>query len=545
MILPFKKIRMKLLTQIVLLITIVVMISMILVNALFTFMLENVLQKNMGQQAMMVAQLTAKNEDIIGAFDDQDPSEVIQPIAEMIRMSTGASYVVIGNREGIRYSHPNPSYIGKRMGTSNEPIFQHNDSIIYEGTGISGPAIKAKTPVWNSKGEVVGVSSVGFLMNDFEKRVSEYKARIIGLSFLLLLLGVAGAILIARRVKKLIFGLEPEEISFVFKEKEATLESIRDAIVAVNMEHKVISMNKRARELFQEDQLAIGGQIQNIRVQEIIKEVIEKRVGQINRNIILGHQLYVMDLSPILEQHEVKGVVLTIRTVSEIEQLTDEVTKIKAFSDNMRAQNHEYLNKLNTIYGLLSLEQYDKAMEMISGEVKERQDMIEFLMSSVKDPLIAACLLGKMNRSKELKVTLEIDQESHLMGVPQTIDSKVLVTILGNIIDNAMEAAKEKQGLDAMVRVSFTDLGRDLVFDVEDNGAGVPKERENSIFLEGFSTKNGENRGLGLSIVKNSLAILDGHIYIGESHLGGARFTIAIPKGNEGDETCPMDRLPS
>lgn len=527
---PLKKIRMKLLTQIVLLITVVVIISMFLVNALFTFMLENVLQRNMGQQAMMVAQLTAKNEDIIHAFDLQDPSKTIQPIAEMIRNVTGASYVVIGNKDGIRYSHPNPSYIGKPMGTSNEAVFQDKESIIYEGAGISGPAIKAKTPIWNSEGEVIGVSSVGFLMNDFERRVSQYKVKIIGLSILLLMIGITGAILIARRVKKLIFGLEPEEISFIFKEKEATLESIRDAIVAVNMEHKVISMNKRARELFQEDQLAIGGKIQNVRVKEIIQQVIDKREGQTNQNIILGHQLYVLDLSPILEKKEVKGVVLTIRTVSEIEQLTDEVTKIKAFSDNMRAQNHEYLNKLNTIYGLLSLEQYDKAMEMISCEVKERQDMIEFLMSSVKDPLIAACLLGKMNRSKELKVSLEIDQESHLMGVPQTIDSRVLVTILGNIIDNAMEAAKEKQGSDAAVKVSFTDLGRDLVFDVEDNGAGVPKEWEDSIFMEGFSTKNGENHGLGLNIVKNSLAILKGHIYVGKSHLGGARFTITIPK---------------
>ncbi|MEW9671887.1 ATP-binding protein [Ammoniphilus sp. 3BR4] len=531
MFLPLRKIRMKLLTQIVLLITIVVLISMFLVNALFTFMIENIIEKNLGQQAMMVAKLAAENEDIIQGFEDQDPPRVIQPIAERIREVTGASYVVIGNREGIRYSHPNRSYIGKRMGTSNEAVFIERESIIYEGVGISGPAIKAKTPIWNAKGQLIGVSSVGFLLYDFERRVTEYKARIIALSILLLLIGVVGAILIARRVKKLIFGLEPEEISFIFKEKEATLESIRDAIVAVNMEHKVTSMNKRARELFQGDQLAIGGTIPNERVQDMLKEVIQKKEGQINQNMILGHQQYVLDFAPILEQNEVKGVVLTIRTVSEIEQLTDEVSKIKSFSDNMRAQNHEYLNKLNTIYGLLALKQYDKAMDMISGEVKERQDMIEFLMSSVKDPLIAACLLGKLNRSKELKVSLEIDQESHLVGVPQSIDSKVLVTILGNLIDNAMEAAKEKQGMNAVVKVSFTDLGLDLLFDVEDNGTGVPEVWEDSIFVEGFSTKSGENRGLGLAIVKNSLALLNGQIYIAKSHLGGARFTIAIPKG--------------
>jgi two-component system CitB family sensor kinase len=520
--------RISLLNQMVLLISVVVLISMGIGTALFSLLLDDILDRYIGQQAMTVAKLAAMNEHIISGFDAKDPAKTIQPIAETIRKTTGASYVVIGNKEGIRYSHYDPKQIGLPMGTSNDPVFLENRSVIYRGSGISGPAIKAKTPIVNSKGETIGVSSVGFVMSEVEQRVAEYKSRVIQFSLLLLAGGITGAIIIARRVKRLIFGLEPEEISFLFTEKAAILESIRDATVAVDMRGRVVSMNKRARELLQED-LTVGKSIANPQITEIIKSV-NKNTQETNHKILLGHEIFITDYSPILHENEVRGVVFTFRPESEIEQLTEEITKISSFSDNMRAQNHEYLNRLNTLYGLLKLKEYDKALEMITDEVKERQDIIAFLMDSVKEPFIAACLLGKINRSKELKVTLEIDQESYLNEIPPSIDPKVLVTILGNLIDNAMEAALSHQGPEASVKISFTDLGRDIIFDIEDNGPGVPKDWETKIFESGVTTKAGENRGLGLAIVKSSIEHLNGHITLAKSNLGGSRFTVVVPK---------------
>ncbi|MFS0918174.1 ATP-binding protein [Brevibacillus sp. 179-C 1.1 NHS] len=523
-----KKARISLLTQMVLLISIVVLISMGIGTALFSFILDDILDRYIGQQAMTVAKLSAMNERIIAAFETDNPSEKIQPIAETIRLETGASYVVIGNKDGIRYSHYDPDQIGLPMGTSNDPVFLENRSVIYRGSGISGPAIKAKAPIVNKKGETIGVSSVGFVMSDVEKRVAEYKERVVALSLVLLVIGIIGAFIIARRVKRLIFGLEPEEISFLFTEKAAILESIRDATVAVDMQGRVVSMNKRARALLEED-LTIGKPIASPQIRDIIHSV-NRNTQEMNYKILLGHEIFITDYSPILSNNEVRGVVFTFRPESEIEQLTEEITKISSFSDNMRAQNHEYLNRLNTIYGLLKLKEYDKALELITDEVKERQDILAFIMSSVKEPFIAACLLGKINRSKELKVILEIDQDSYLGNVPDSIDTKVLVTILGNLIDNAMEAALEYRGSDAMVHVSFTDLGGDIIFDIEDNGHGVSKELEPRIFESGVTTKSGENRGLGLAIVKNAIELLEGQISLGTSDLGGARFTVVVPK---------------
>jgi two-component system CitB family sensor kinase len=292
----------------------------------------------------------------------------------------------------------------------------------------------------------------------------------------------------------------------------------------------VLSTNKRARELLMDNLPLDDSIIQNTRLRDMIQEVISSKKGRINQKVFIGDQLYVIDFSLVMQMNQIAGVVLTIRTEFEIEQLIDEVSKIKSYSENMRALNHEFLNKLNTIYGLLSIEEYDKARELISSEVKERQSTIVFLMTAVKDPLLVACLLGKINRSKELKVNLTIDEESSLSEMPDSVDTKLLVTILGNILDNAMEAAKEKNDEGAVVTVSFTDIGRDIIFDIQDNGSGISEKEQHDIFTEGYTTKIGKNRGIGLSIVKNSLAQLNGQVYITHSFLGGAKFTLVVPK---------------
>lgn len=525
-----KYFKRNLLTQMTLLIIVVILISTVLVSVLFSFMLDNLVKLYMGEQALVVAELAAQNEDIIEAFDDENPSFVIQKISEQIQRTTKADYVTIANRQSTRYSHPNPKNIGKPTATSNEPVFQEGEPIIYSGNGISGPAIKAKAPIFNEQGDIIGVSSVGFLINNVEKQIGDYHQKLFQLAIIPLIIGFCGAILIARRLKKLTFGLEPEEISFIFKEKEATLESITDATITVNTDKKITSMNKRARELFYSEPLMINSIIKEGRLNFYIDEVIESNQSQTNKKLLIDKNLYVLDASPISDHNRVKGIVLTIRPLSEIKQLTNEFSKINEFTENMRAQNHEFLNKLNTIYGLLMLQQYDRALKIVSNEVSERQDIISFLMTSVKDPLIAACLLGKVNRAKELHVQLVIDEGSRLDAVLDEVKSNHFVPLIGNVIENGVEAARLHSGHNAQVKVSFTNLGKDIVFDIEDNGPGIPVELEEHIFQTGFTSKQGENHGLGLAIVKNALEVLNGQIYIDKSELGGARFTIVIPQ---------------
>lgn len=536
MIKAFKNIRFSLLTQLTLLLAFVVILSTFLVSILFSSMVEKMVEEYMGKQAMTVAKLTAQNEVILNSFEEDNPSLKMQPIAETIRKTTGASYVTIANMKGIRYTHPNPSLIGKHTLTSNEASLQRHQSVIYKDTGISGPAIKAKTPIWNKKREVIGVSSVGFLLNDVEKQVSSYKTKIIQLAGIPLAAGILGAIVIARRIRKIILGLEPEEISLLFKEKEATLESIRDATIAIDTNYRVTSMNKKARMLFGDQIVKKGYKIKDEQLKKLLMEVAAFKEERVNKTVLFETHFLIVDLSPMLQNDQLKGMVLTARPVSEVEKVTKELSKIKDFSENMRAQNHEFLNKLNTLYGLLCLGQTERAINIISQEVRERQDVISFLISSVADPLVAACLLGKLNRSKELQVSLEIEEESSLSVLLTIEESQQLVSVIGNVIDNALEAARRKNGDKGKVYISFTDFGKDMIFDVEDNGEGVPPHMEEIIFKEGYTTKKEGNHGIGLTIVQQSLRLLNGEVYISKSRMGGTRFTIAISKKEEREQ---------
>jgi two-component system CitB family sensor kinase len=295
------KIRVNLLTQMTLLIIFVVFISTLLVSILFSTLLEDIVENQMGKQAMTVAKLAAQNPTIIQGFNEDQPSEVIQPASEMIRQTTGADYVTIANHKGLRYSHPNPDYIGKPTATSNDPVLKEHKSIIYQGNGISGPAIKAKAPIWNDKGEVIGVSSVGFLIENVQDQLSNYKMKIIHLSLIPISVGIVWAIFIARRLKKLILGLEPEEISFLFQEREATLDAIRYATITINIEKQVTSMNKRARELFHDHQLMVGKRIVNGHLEKLIKIVISTKEGQFNRKLLLGQQAIHFGFIPYLK----------------------------------------------------------------------------------------------------------------------------------------------------------------------------------------------------------------------------------------------------
>lgn len=529
----FKKIRFGLLTQITLLLAFVIVISTFLVSLLFTTMIDELIESYMGDQAMAVAKLAAQNEGIIAAFEEEDPSVQMQPIAETIREASEASYVTIANTDGIRYSHPDPELIGGHTKTSNDASLERGESVIYKDVGISGPAIKAKTPIRNGEGKVIGVSSVGFLLNDIEEQVFLYRKKIIGLSAIPLALGIIGAIVIARRVRKIILGLEPEEISILFKEKEATIESLHDATITIDSSNKITSMNKKARILFGKESIEKGSFIEDSQLKKLLNDVFDLQKERVNQTIFFENQLLIADIAPILQNSEIDGAVLTVRPVSEVEKLNKKLSRMKEFSENMRAQNHEFLNKLNTLYGLLRLGHYEHAIRLISTEVAERQNVISFLVSSVSDPIIAACLLGKLNRSKELGVSLKIEEESSLSVSLTSEEAQQLVAIIGNLIENALEAARRNKGDQGEVSVSFTDFGKEVLFDIEDNGVGISPQMEELIFREGYTSKNEDNHGLGLTIVQHALRLLKGHIYLAKSELGGTRFTIVVPKREE------------
>jgi two-component system CitB family sensor kinase len=206
---------------------------------------------------------------------------------------------------------------------------------------------------------------------------------------------------------------------------------------------------------------------------------------------------------------------------------------VKRYTEALRSQTHEYSNKLYTIYGLIQLESYQEAMDIITHETDVHQNLIHFLLKEIPDPIIGGILIGKFNRANELKVSLEIDKESTFKDIPSGISRNHLVTIIGNLIDNALEAVLAASHDNKKVKVYLTDAGKSLMIVIEDNGVGIAKEAADQLFEVGFSTKHEVGRGFGLAIVKQAVQQLQGQISFRSHQQGGAVFTVVIPKEKE------------
>ncbi|WHY02684.1 sensor histidine kinase [Neobacillus sp. DY30] len=524
----------------------VILLLIILIGVIFEVTFKNIMETNLkheiGSKALSVAQSIASMPDIKEAFHAENPAAVIQPIAESIRKQVGAEFIVIGNTNEIRYSHPNPKRLGQKMvGGDNELVFK-GEPVISESIGTLGPSLRGKAPIFE-QGEVIGVVSVGYLQTDIEKEVSKVQKKIFFTTFLILIGGLLAALLISLNIKKALFGLEPKEIAWMYQEKHAILESIHEGIIAIDTDGRITVVNETAHKILgvPNEMLLRGKRIEEVIENTNLLEVVQNGKAEYDRETIIFGEVFLANRIPIFNKKgDVIGAVASLRNKSELAQLLQELSHVKAYAEGLRAQTHEYSNRLYTLLGLIQLGSYKEAIDFISKEVDVTQGFIQFLMKEIPDPIIAGFILGKVSLASELKVKFSIDRESSFKDIPFEISRDSLVTIIGNLVNNAFEAVRENIG-EKRVSLFFTDLGKELIIEVEDNGKGIDSNVNGQIFKEGFTTKDkNSNAGIGLSLVQNAINSLGGYVTFSSKVGEGTIFTVAIPKSmgdvNDGEQ---------
>jgi two-component system CitB family sensor kinase len=519
-------------TRMILLITFLIVVIIGSIGMVFSSIFASTIEEQIGKRALNVAKIVATMPQVREALQSENPSEIIQPIAENVRVQTEAEYVVVGDKHGIRVAHPVADRIGKAMvGGDNEQALMHGESYVSKAVGSLGPSLRGKVPIFDERGDVIGIVSVGFLMEDIDEAIASYRGKILVIIFISLVIGIMGAIWLSKRFKRAIFGLEPEEIAALFMERNALIESVREGIVAIDRHGKITMVNQAATNILnlppQKDVVKkpILEMIPNSRM----LEVLETGEEQLDRESTIGGQEILVNRVPIKVENKVIGVVSSFRPKSEIDQLTAELSQARRYADVLRAQTHEFNNLLYTISGLLQLGSIDEAIELITSETSSQQEMIHFIAKQIPDPLIGALLLGMHNRAKELKINFVIHQDSRLKELPPAINRQQIVILLGNVIQNALEAVNDPRVEVKQVECYISDTGKEILFEVEDSGNGIEETLREQIFQKGFSTKQGENRGIGLAKVKSMVEEMGGYILVGESELGGALFTISLP----------------
>ena len=490
---------------------------------------RNNLDQSAGERSLEIARSVAGTTPIVDAFSSPDPAAVIDPIVERIRASTGAAFIVVANRQGIRYSHPNPAKIGTSlMDDPGEDPSSVLAGYTYLGvqSGSLGRSMRAKVPLRDSSGDVIGLVSVGVLESEISSELGSALPVTLIPPMLGLALGVVGAFLLASRVKRQTFGLEPREIATLLEQREAMLHGIREGAITVDAAGNLTLLNDEAQELLGLDRSCVGRPLADVLPEGRVRDVLTGRVEGLDEMVLVGDRVLVVNRMPVQLRGRPIGAVVTLRDRTELDALVRELDDTRTLADGLRAQEHEFANRLHVIGGLIELKRYDDAVRFINRNATIHQELAAAVFEPVGDPVLAALLLGKAAIASERGLTLQVSAAD----VPDDLDSAGLVTVLGNLIDNALDSAAQG-GAGGRVEVSLETRDGSLVLRVHDSGPGVDPELTEEIFRDGFTTKvardGGRRRGIGLALVSQEVRRRGGTITV--ENVDGARFTVTIP----------------
>ena len=487
------------------------------------------MEEEVGQRALAVSKTIAQSPLIIDAFNDANPETIIQPFTKSIEEDIGAEFIVVGNENEIRYSHTLEDRIGKRMvGEDNERALKEGKAYVSKKEGSLGLSIRGKAPIINN-GSVIGVVSVGFLLTDVKEMARERNQPIIILFLTFLVIGIIGSVFIAKHLRKLLFHMEPNEIAESLLQKEAILQSTKEGIIAVDRHNQITLLNDSAREILHMEQLpnhAFINQPLNKFVDIPLLKYANEQLYIEDREYILNNEVVLLNIFSLKENDQEYGAVATFRRKTELEKVTKELSMVKQYADGLRSQAHEYSNKIHTILGLLQLGHQEEAIDFIKKDHQIQTHDHQVIMDQIQDPVVQGLLIAKYNQANEKGISLEVDEESQLRKLPSLQHRDVILKVLGNLIDNAYVAVEENP----LVTVFITDIGNDIIIEIDDNGPGIKPEDEALIFKHGYSTKSKQDHGTGLFLVKQAITSLKGDIFLEASELQGARFVIIIPK---------------
>ena len=485
-------------------------------------------QDSTADRALSIGQVVAQVPSVEQAILSDNPSETLQPFAERWRQATGAAFIVISNMQAIRLSHTLPEKVGTPMADLYRDPVLKGQEYIYIGKGSLNPSIRANVPIFHSvTGQQIGFVSVGFYLEEVNELFMDSLRQMLMALLIGLLSSVAGAYYLARNVKQATFGLEPYQLATILKERTAMLESLKEGVIAVDVNRKIKLVNSAAIHLLGLD----GAQYAGRSVDEVIPNhklntVIADGAAIYDEEQRIGSSTFVANSVPILVDSKVEGAIIILRDRTEVNRLAEELTGIHQFVDLLRAQAHEFKNKLHTISGLIQLERYDEAIHFATDNNVSRQGLFSQLSGKIRDSVIFGLLLGKASYMREQGIKFIIDNDTYLEELPVHVTSGDVVLILGNLLQNSIDAVAEAE--EKSIFVSLVQHHDQVSIIVQNSGPPIEDKWFTVMYTRGMTTKQ-QGTGLGLALIVEKLQLVHGSITNTNLPLGGVQFTISIP----------------
>ncbi|PLX69756.1 MAG: sensor histidine kinase [Denitrovibrio sp.] len=512
--------------QMIIMISVLVFLQIGVTAVLFNGIVGNFLEESHKKRTLDFAKTVARMPMVISALRSGETNEQLQNILLDMQKEIGAQFIVVARRDGIRLAHPVKERIGQKfVGGDFSAAVQNGESYTSRAVGTLGLSLRGFSPVKDIDGSILGFASVGYLETSVMKVIHNAQKEPATYLFIMLFVGLITASMIAGYVKKLTLGLEPYEIASLHREREVILNSVRAGIIAVNEEGLIRFTNNEAKRILGLADEMTGANIENFLPEVMLTQRMQNRDEVKDEELFINGHLTLFNIKTVIINDKVYGAVATFRRKGEMDYLNNELQQVRQCSELLRVQSHEYSNKLHAISGLLQLEEYDEAKSVILKESEGYHKLVEFTDTNVNCPMIAGIILGKYNRAGEIKCAFEVDFTGKWVTSPTKPEQ--VVTVLGNLLDNAIDAAKSNTLVAPKVSMRLFEEEDHLFMQVEDTGKGLPTDID--IFQKGVSTKS-DSRGIGLYNLSMALKALDGHIEAGVSdRLGGACFIVKLP----------------
>ena len=441
--------------------------------------------------------------------------------------------ISVVNKDGVRMYHSNHTLIGTKY-DGNMPDFKSNTDGYYavDESGPSGSQRRAYAAVYNEDGEYVGVVMAIMLTKNI-------KAETVQMLFIFLLITVVAILIeliiageLSGKVKKSLMGYEPDVFTAMYKMRDNILETLAEGIIAFDTNGVIQFANESAiRMLFDRPLINIVGQSVDVIGDDILSRNIKS--GDKERNINLAKADIILDCVPIKEDGMTVGTVAILHNRAEYTKLMEELSGTRYLVDSMRANNHDFTNKLHVILGLIQMGMYDDASSYIQNITMVQRENISKVMNAVSEPAVAALLIGKIARASELNINFVLREGCYYSTADMNLPSEMLITVIGNLLDNAFDAMNESTDYKKHKELMFGIYSKPgaVLITVDDTGSGIKSSDLELIFENGFSTK-GEGRGTGLYQVKAMVENFGGKITVESQEGVGSSFSVSFVKEN-------------
>lgn len=525
-----RKRTMKLSTLVTLMLCSVIGSVLLVVYALYFVQIANVTREGVKDTAMALARTLADEPEIKRALSMPVGSQTVQDLAQAVQRRNDLLFVVVTDMDGIRLSHREASEVGKHfIGDDLIPAL-HGRENVSVNHGVLAEALRVFTPVFDARHQQIGVVAIGISLSKVDKQISHSRWGLLLTMLFSAMVGSLGIWALVRVLKRILFGLEPYEISTLFEQRQAMLQSLKEGVIAVDREGNITLANQAARQMLLSTNNHGTRDIRHTPLFADLQTVLQSGQPLSDQEIGCNGHLLLCNSVPVRGQDGVIGAVSTFRDKTEISQLLQRLDGMVNYVDALRAHSHEFMNKLHVILGLLNMKRYDTLEEYVLQTAEGYQNDIGTLQHQIQTPVVAGFLLGKINRAREAGVILTLANESLVPDNPNQQQVTALVTILGNLIENALDAMTDQS--DGEIGLLLHYQNGWLSAEVSDDGPGISPAHIDAIFHKGYSTK-GENRGVGLFLARQQCENLGGSITV-ESEPGVfTQFFVQLPWDSE------------